>query len=283
MALLPLLLAPALAGGLSIEGPAALAQQRLGLDEVGFVPAAEDRPALGPELYAVSADGAAGLYDPGRREVLVLGAGGERLTVAVPRLDDLAFAADGGLLLLDEAARTLTLTDAAGETLDVLTVPGLVPPGSRLRIEGDEVRAVDLFGNRHRLATLDGEGLADGEGPALLEDPWPVRWDAAARVMRCEGLELALPEALKASGQVLLDPGGEPAWLLVDQVVAEGPLVVERTAWRIDGEVYGEVVVRVPVGEGAWTPGRAAAAGPGGSLTLLLPGEADLDLARVSP
>jgi len=267
--------AAAMAAAPVVSGDGQLRTQRVPLEAVGFAHAVEERPAMGPELYAAGPAGVAALYDPVRREVVLVadGAAPERLSVG--RLDDVAFAGDA-LLLLDESGRLLTLMSASGEVLDVLPLPGLVPPGCRLAVDGAEVRARDVFGNLHRLAEVTGQGLSEGAGPALVENPSPIQWDAEARVMRFDGGELALTDALKAGGQWL---DGARGWLVVDAVVGDMPLVVERRALRADGSMS----VTVPLAQGAWAPGRDAAVSPDGTLLLLLPGDDAFSIGRISP
>lgn len=279
-ALLSLLLAGVCqAAAPAVTGDGAVTFQPIPLSEVGFQPAATERPAMGPELYAAGADGVAGLYDPVRREVVLVAEGAAPARIPVGRIDDLAFAG-GDLLLLDESARTLTRMSPGGEVLDILPVPALVPPGCRLAVEADEIRARDIFGNRHRMARLDGQGLTEGDGPALVENPSPVRWQSDVGVLQYGAQALTLPDAIKASGQWL---DGAQSWLLVDVVVGDMPLVVERRV--ISGD--GALTVTVPLTDaqaagGAWTPGRAVAVSPEGELLLLLPDDDELRIGRVS-
>lgn len=272
--LLTCLIAAAVAGGGLHDSQLT---QDLSLEEVGFEPAGEERLASGPELYAAGPHRLAALYDPVRREIVLLPVNGAPTHLSTGRLDDAAFVGED-LLLLDEAARTLTLMDDRGTVLDRMPLPGLVPPGCRLAVDTDEagqvVRARDVFGNLHRLARVDAQGLSPGDGPALLEAPSPITWDGEA--LHFEGGTLALPGALAASGQWL---DGERGWLMVDEVVSEGPLVVERRFVHSDGELTVHKYNR----EGAWRPGRDAAVSPEGVLLVLEPGQTDLTLRRVLP
>ena len=67
--------------------------------------------------------------------------------------------------------------------------------------------------------------------------------------------------------------------MMIDEVIDEGPLVVERRYVRGDGSQ----TVHRSAREGAWMPGRDAAVSPEGVLLVLEPDADGLDIRRVSP
>jgi len=145
--------------------------------DLAFLPATEERPALGSGRLALGPDGAWAVYDPVRRRI-VSDTGG----VAHGAVDDLLYATDGTLVVLDE------------------TRPGLVPSGSFLAEWDGEVVAVDPFGNGHPM-----------DGSARLLKP-PHTLDVAEGVVRRDGVVV-----FRGEGRVAARALGE--WVLVDTLV----------------------------------------------------------------
>ncbi len=238
--------------------------------ELGLSTAAEDAMVRGPELLHAGPGGRLALWDGVRRELVILE--GDTPTIGIPmrHASDLLLL-DDALLVLDHAARQLQLWSLAGEPLASSRLPSLVPTSVILSMVGDQVGALDLFGNRHPVATLCGDGLEAPRGSRLEELDSPVRW--ADGVMRTEGFELPLPEAIQASGQRLGD------WLVVDRVVDEAPLVVEREAWHIPSRDK----LSLPVEGRLYAPRGDVAVTPEGELVVILPWEHGLEILRVKP
>ncbi|MCB9778577.1 MAG: hypothetical protein H6742_08455 [Alphaproteobacteria bacterium] len=233
-------------------------------------PGGPDQLAQGPEQLAVGPDGVPWLFDPVQGEVVPLAAdGGAHRSFPVRHCSDL-LVVDDGLLVLDHSARTLTLWSPQGVALDSIELPALVPTHVGLAVDGDRVLARDPFGNLHPVGVLDG-GLRKEDGP-LEEVGTGVRWREG--MLSTEGLQLSLPDALRASGQRFGD------WLIVDEVRSdEGPLVVERTAWHVP---TGQSVA-LPVRDRAYAPRGDAAALPDGGLLVLVPWDDGLSLIEVQP
>lgn len=146
----------------------------------GLVPAGPEQPAFGPDRLAIGPDGAwAAMSVPRAR---VIGSFGE---LPVAGADALAFTEDGDLLVL--AGRRLTryaVSPGSAAPVAGVDLPGLVPPGVGLSVEGEEVVGVDVFGNLHPVArAVAGGGLAPPEDAALRPGP-AVRRTAAGEVTR---------------------------------------------------------------------------------------------------
>ncbi len=245
--------------------PALLAWSSFGLSE-----ARQDAQVRGPELLHAGTDDRLALYDGVRREVHVLEGDAPAVSFPVHFASDLLLV-DDGTLVLDHSARTVTSWDRQGRPRAVVALPALVPTAVTLRLEGDQVLAVDPFGHGHPVASLDGLDLTTSRLEGLQRRPDAVVWDGDT--MRTEGLELELPHATKASGQRLGD------WLVVDVVVADAPITVERTAWHIPSRQ----AQPLPVDGRLYAPRGDLAATPEGDLVVLVPRAEGLELLRVSP
>ncbi len=238
--------------------------------ELGLSPARPEAQARGPELLRAGEGERLAMYDSVRREVVLLE--GERVALSFPvrHASDLALL-DDGLLVLDHAARELGLWSLDGELLAAQGLPELAPTSLGLDIEGGQVYGRDVFGNRHPVATCGAGDLGPPRARGLRTMPSEVFWDGEA--MSTDGLRLQLPHAIKASGQRFGD------WLVVDIVVADRPIEVERKAWHVP---TGQAV-ELPVEGRLYAPRGDAAATPGGELVVIAPREEGLEILRVSP
>jgi hypothetical protein len=238
--------------------------------QLGSSAAREDAQARGPELLHAGPGGRLALYDGVRREVMILQDAQPVLSFPVHHARDLLLL-DAGVLVLDHSARQLSLWGYDGDLRSMCTLPALVPTAVRLRLEGDQVLAVDPFGHGHPAATLRGGDLSTPVLRRLQVRPDEVRWDGD--VMWTEGFRLELPQALEASGQRLGD------WLVVDVVVGDAPIRVTRTAWHIPSKRAREL----PVDGRLYAPRGDLALSPEGALVVLVPWAAGLELRWVSP
>ena len=238
--------------------------------QLGHTAAVEDAQPRGPGLLRAGADGRLLLYDGVRREVVILEGDRPALAFPVRHASDLAFV-DDGVLVLDHAARSVSLWSLDGTQRSQRELGPLVPTSVGLRVEGDQVLARDVFGNGHPAATLRGGELEAPVARGLQQRAGAGGWDAG--VMRTEGLQLELPHALEASGQRFGD------WLVVDVVVADAPIAVERTAWHIPSRQAFEL----PVEGRLYAPRGDVAATPEGDLVVIVPRDRGLEILRVSP
>lgn len=238
--------------------------------KLGHTEALEDAQPRGPGLLRAGPDGRLLLYDGVRREVVILEGDQPSLAFPVRHASDLALLHDG-VLVLDHAARTVSLWSFEGTLRAQRELGPLVPTSVRLQLDGDQVLARDIFGHGHPAATLrDGE-LEAPVAQGLQERPGAVQWEGG--VMQTEGLQLELPQALEASGQRFGD------WLVVDVVVAEAPIAVERTAWHIPSHQSFDL----PVEGRLYAPRGDVAATPEGDLVVIVPWDWGLEILRVSP
>ncbi len=248
--------------------PEAPALQRsevvLSWDEVGLRPAVPESPAIGPDRLALGPDGVSAIYDPlGKRVILVGGS-----SFAVPAADGLAFTTSGVLLVLDDRARTLRAYRQDGGLVDEQALPGVVPPGGALRVEGAVVTSVDLFGNGHPLATVSTAGV-------LTSPQRPTLVPAARRVVRTggsfvvDGRTVATIEG-RGGARLLGD------WLLVEAV---GDGAVMRAAIPLEG---GDTV-SLPTRGRLYAPAQDVAVGPDGDLAWIDPRADGLHVVRVAP
>ncbi|MDP2315190.1 MAG: hypothetical protein Q8P41_19985 [Pseudomonadota bacterium] len=256
---------PVLVGSPQSRVPAAITVEVvLSWNEVGFRSAAPESPAIGPDLLALGPDGAAAVYDPIDRAVVVVG--GKSFPVA--GADGLAFTAAGVLLVMDNAARTLRAYDRGGALLDEQAFPGLVPTGGYLAVSGAAVLSVDAFGNGHPLAVVSTAGVLSAPKGAALVPP-------ARRLVRTGSSLLVDGTAIatftgRGGGRLFGD------WLLVE---AMNDGTVSRTAIPLDGGP----TVSLPVRGRVYAPSQDVAVAPDGALGFLDPQPDGLHVVRVAP
>ncbi|MDP2309621.1 MAG: hypothetical protein Q8P18_26610 [Pseudomonadota bacterium] len=234
----------------------------LSWSEVGLRPAAPESPAIGPELLALGPDDAAAVYDPLRRQVVVVGGRPFR----VPGADGLAFTSAGILLVMDGSARSLRTYDTDGTLLDEQAFPSIVPPGGSLAVDEPLVLAIDPFGNGHPLALVTMAGsLSPPQGASLVPPARRVVRSGTSLVV--DGETIATFEG-RGGGRLLGD------WLLVE-AVNDG--AVSRMAISLEGRV----TVSLPVGGRMYAPMQDVAVGPDGGIGWLDPQADGLHLVRV--
>lgn len=238
--------------------------------ELGLSEASVDAQARGPGLLDVGPTGRLLLYDSVRREVVLLEDDHPAVAFPVRHASDLLLL-DRGILVLDHAARELSLWSLDGQQRAVHGLPPLVPTAVTLRLEGDQVLALDPFGHGHPVATIGDGELRPPVAKGLQERSPAVRWDGS--MMFTAGLDLSLPHAIKASGQRFGD------WLVVDEVVADSPIEVTRTAWHVPSRQAHPL----PVQGRLYAPSGDLAATPEGELVVLVPRAEGLEILRVSP
>ena len=218
--------------------------------ELGLAPAALDAMARGPELLHAAAGGRLALYDAVDREVVLL---------------------EGAVIVLDHAARQVASWSLDGDLRAVRSLPDLTPTSLGLVLEGDQLHGQDIFGNRHPVATVSGADLSAPQAQGLLPETGAVFWDGQA--MSTGDFRIQLPHAIKASGQRFGD------WLVLDVVVADDPIQVERSAWHVPSRQS----VALPVEGRLYAPRGDVAATPEGELVVMVPWEEGLELRWVSP
>lgn len=270
--------------GLACLGASATAAgSRVGLlpwGELALLPAAPESPALGPDLLAAGPDGQIALWDPASGlvhlypsvDAALAGDPGSAFALAVA--DDLAWTG-AGLLVLD--GRRLLLFSEGGQPAGSRTLPDLAPTGLTLWVEGSEVYGADVFGNRHPLASLADAQLRAPTGRRMLPPEVAVRWDPKRRVLSAGERRLSLPEALRASGRVI--SGGGERWLVVEAVVGESPLRVERQALSLRTGAQ----VLLPTSGRLYAPSDDLAVDGRGALIWMAPLRDGLRLGEVSP
>ena len=260
-----------LIAGLALASPPA--EVVLGWDTVGFVAARDDAAAFGPDLLVGGPAGLAAMWDPAAQRIVVL-----RDLVIVGDLsfgpvDDLAFTPSGDLLVL--TGRTLSRLGRRGDVEATFTVPGIVPTGVAIVVEGGTVVLAEPFGNRHRACGLSATGLVAASGPSLEKNPHPVTWDGSS--LRVDQAVVPVPNALRAGGRYLAANGHH--WLVVSEVTGDHPLVVARRAVDVD---RGSVDV-LPVSGRLYAPARDVAIDGDGRLLWLDPQVDGLHVLRVTP
>lgn len=273
----------ALALSLLLGLPALAADARVGLlpwAELDLIPAAPEAPAVGPDLLAAGPDGQLALWNPAEAllhlypSVDAALAGDPGSTFALAAAEDLAWTGVG-LLVLD--GRRISLYAASGQRLSERELPGLVPTGVRLVVEDAAIYGADVFGNRHPVATLAGATLRAPKSQALLPPAAAVRWDEPARTLRVGMTAVKMPDAMKAGGRVLL--GGGQRWLVVDAVVGDSPLQVERQVISLDTGAR----VSLPVSGRLYAPTADVAVDGRGALVWMAPQAEGLRLGEVLP
>lgn len=250
--------------------------------ELELTPSAQETRAIGPDLLAAGPEGRIAIWNPAEALVHVHAsvdaalAGVQPTSFAIPTADDLAWS-EAGLLVLDEARRQLDLYAPAGQRRDSLLLPGLVPVGVHLYVQGGVVYAVDVFSNRRPVARVSEEGLSPVATGRLEAPAVGVRWDAGSHTMTAGGRKLHLPEAIKAGGRVL--SGGGRSWLVVDTVVGDRPLRVSRRALCLDTGATAEL----PASGRLYAPSTDVAVDARGYLIWMAPMADGLHLGEVSP
>lgn len=267
-----------------VSGSSALAgASRSGLldwRELDLIPAAPEMPAMGPDRLAAGPDGQLALWNPADALLRVYPsvdaalAGDSSVAFALAAADDLAWTG-AGLLVLD--GRRLMLYDPGGQRLSELPLPGLVPTGSTLEVDGDAVYGRDVFGNRHPMATLGAGRLAPPVDQRLLPPSAELRWDGGKHVMSAQGHRYAIPDAIKAGGRLL--SGGGHSWLLVDAVVGDSPLRVARQVISLDTGRR----ATLPVEGRLYAPSDDVAVDGRGHLIWMAPLPGGLEIGEVTP
>ena len=241
--------------------------------EVGFVAAAAESMAMGPDRLSAGPDGAITLYDPVERSLITVVEGQVVRRQPTGAIDDLLHSPQGLLLTVDHSGRTLRSPSAR------LRLPPLAPSHGQLDQVGDQVLLRDLFGNGHPIATLAPDGaLSAPRDQALVAPACELRW-SPPQLFAC-GQTLRLPAAVKASGQLF--EGGGQRWLLVEAVSQPGglgPIAVERWAQNLDSGV----VAALPTEGRLYAPSDDLAVDGDGAFVWMSPVAAGLRITRVSP
>jgi hypothetical protein len=238
---------------------------------VGLIPAGSEQPAMGPDRIAGGPEGRFALHNPATRSVLVFDALQLSHSIPVQGVDDLLFAPNGDLLIL-ELDRRVRRFSPEGALLQVFPLPALVPTHVRLAVQADRLVGVDPFGNGHSVATMTPGGLEPTAGPALTPPAHAVRWNG--HTLQVDGQHVPI-DAAKASGRVL--DGGASEWLVVEAVVGDSPIRVERWA------LLGDARVDLPVDGRLYAPTQDLAVDANGRLLVLEPRTDGLHIVRVSP
>jgi len=139
----------------------------------GVFSGAPEEKSFGPDHLAVGPNGLSMWVDPTRSQVVVFRDLAVESAFLAWGLDDVAFSADGDVLLLK--GRTLELVSTTGFLIAQLPVHELIPTSVTLAVEGSHVFAVDVFGNQHSLAEVGNAGLGLPHGRRLRPDPAQVR------------------------------------------------------------------------------------------------------------
>lgn len=241
--------------------------------EVGFVAAAAESMAMGPDRLSAGQDGAITLYDPVERSLITLVGGQIVARRPTGAIDDLFTTPAGLLLTVDHSGRTLRSPSARRP------LPPLAPSHGQLDLVGDQVLLRDLFGNGHPIATLAPDGaLSAPRSPGLVPPVCELVW-SPPQLQAC-GVTLRLPKAIKASGQLL--EGGGQRWLIVEAVTQPGglgPISVERWAQNLDSGV----VADLPTEGRLYAPSDDLAVDGAAALVWMSPQPDGLRITRVSP
>ena len=252
----------ALASDGSVDGPVLglapfhVEERVVPWSQFGFAAAAPEAKAIGPDRVAAGADGLLGLWDPIRQRVVVL----DDLVVtggfSAARVDDLAFAGRDVVLL---QGRTVVLRDVLGNDLGHIAVPDLVPTNIDLLVRGSQIWGVDPFGNLHAIGVVNG-GLSAATGASFGGMAFPTHAIAKR------------PDALKTSVRTL-----DQGWAIVDDVVHDFPIGVERTIVHDGRSVPLETAGR------AWVPADDADVDADGRLVVIVPLADGLHVRRITP
>lgn len=239
---------------------------------VGFSPAAPESVAFGPDHLALGPDGRWALWDPVRHVILVDGEAWPRASGApavLARVDGLAFASNGDLVILDASARILTRWD--GTSRWTLPMDRLCPKDVRLVIDGELAAGIDAFGNVRPLADLSA-GLNPAEGPKLLAPEYVARVSNGV-------VEIDSPGAQ----QTVIDA---PADSLAARIVGDWVLVEAGQPGKLRERVLISLETGRSVGlplDGRYRPASGVTAGPDGTVGFLNPAADGLHIVRVSP
>lgn len=250
--------------------------------QLEWTPARPDAPMLGPDRLAGGPDGQIAVWNPASGwldtyDSLDAWTSGElRSSARLGAVDDLVWGA-GGLVVLDASARTVSLLGPDGQRLDRASLPELVPPGSGLSMEGDALYAVDAFGNRHGLARIKGGQIGAWDGPRVSAPQVSVRRRADDHALQVGGRLIPVADALAVSGRALV--GGGRTWLIIERVVSDAPLSVERQALCL------ETGRRVDLGPGerSYAPSSDLSVNGRGQLLWLSPRPDGAHIVEVDP
>lgn len=267
---------------LVMGGRASAAEALVPWSQLELRPARAEAPPIGPDRVAAGPAGQVALWNPASGwldlyESVGAFADGEPSASLRLRAVDEVLWTDAGVVVLDAGARAVALYDAGGQRVDAARLPDLTPPDCGLSARGAALYATDAFGNRHGLATLSRAGFKPWTGPRVSPPEVEVRWRAADGVMVVDGVELALPPALKSGGRALT--GGGHTWLIVDQVVSDAPLAVSRVAISLGSGAR----VALPSGGRLYAPSSDLSVNGRGQLVWLSPTADGLRLGEVSP
>ncbi|MES2642451.1 MAG: hypothetical protein V4850_23410 [Myxococcota bacterium] len=230
--------------------------------EAGLVPARAESPPIGPDLLAMGPDGEVAFYDPVHASVVIVGMG----SFPVAGVDDLLFTPSGTLLVL--SGGFLSAYDASGVLVERRALPGMVPPGGALGLDGSVVCSLDLFGGCHTIAIMTGGGgLASYDGPSLRPPTRVVRRVGDALFVNDRRIATL---AGRGGGRLLGD------WLLVEEM--DDGTVSRRAVSLRDG-----AEVALPVEGRLYAPSRDVACAPDGTLGWIDPRADGLHIAQVTP
>jgi hypothetical protein len=209
--------------------------------EAVVLPAGVDALPVGPNHLALGPGGAVAFWDAAGGVVRV--DDGARWSFSPGRVDGLAIAADGRVLVLDGLAIGVW---ARGGPVTTLPLPPLAPPGMPIEVRGEDVCVVDAFANCHVVARTTAAGIAPADGLR------PPRWAVTRR-----GGDVLVDGVVVYSGT-----GDVSARIVGDRVI------VRDHGARVAIEPRSGERVALPTPP-AWSGGRDVAVGPDGSLAWL--------------
>lgn len=233
-------------------------------DALSISPAAPEHPPMGPDRLRCGLERCV-IYNPSKRQLVWVFHGAVEATQPWERLDALAAAPNGDALVL--SGSTVHRISPSGVATH-LKLSGLVPSQGSWTVLGDELVAIDLFGNEHPIA-LVATGLVATTGPALRPSPHQVKRQAPGFIV--DDATIDVGDAERSGVQPL--QGG---WVVVDRVWsgADG-IRAERSVWN------GGRSVLVPRGD--VIPAEALSVAPNGHLWMLVPRLGGTDLIEVTP